>query len=100
VVRAEASSKSIILVVNGDSTRHLERLGSGSRRIAGNPQGDPVQLKAGFAVLRTADLGCWPDQGLRGPRRSVVTLPGDNRTMSSTVVSAMATPRAPEVQSA
>jgi hypothetical protein len=36
------------------------------------------------------------DQGLRSLKRSVFTLPGDNRTMSSAAVSSMATPRTPE----
>jgi hypothetical protein len=37
------------------------------------------------------------DQGLRSLRRSVFTLPAGTRTMSSAAVSAMATPRVPEV---
>jgi hypothetical protein len=42
----------------------------------------------------------WRDQGLRSLRRSVFTLPASTRTMPSVVaVSAMATPRVPEVQS-
>ena len=40
------------------------------------------------------------DQGLRSLRRSAFTLPAGTRTMSSAAVSAMATPRVPEVQSA
>ena len=82
-----------------DSAHDLEWLGSGFGRIAGNSGGNPLPLKAGFAVLRTADLGCWRDHGVRSLKRSVLTLPGDNRTMSSAAVSSMATPRAPEVQS-
>jgi hypothetical protein len=39
------------------------------------------------------------DQGLRSLRRSVFILPAGTRTMSSAAVSAMATPRVPEVQS-
>ena len=88
-----------MIVVNSGNAHDLEWLGLGSGRITGQSGGNPVQLKAGFAVLRTADLGCWRDQGLHSVRRSVFTLPGDNRTMSSAAVSAMATPRAPEVQS-
>jgi hypothetical protein len=76
-----------------------EWLGSGFWADRGQFGGNPLQLKAGFAVLRTADLGCWRDHGLRSLKRSLLTLPGDNRTMSSAAVSSMATPRAPEVQS-
>ena len=39
------------------------------------------------------------DQGLRSFRCSVFTLPAGTRAMSSAAVSAMATPRLPEVQS-
>ena len=48
----------------------------------GQSGGNPLPLKAGFAVLRTADLGCWRDHGVRSLKRSLLTLPGDNRTMS------------------
>ncbi len=44
------------------------RILGGSRQSADNP----LQLNAGFAILRTADLGCWRDQGLRSLRRQCV----------------------------
>src|SRR5258708_34782986 len=44
------------------------RILGGSRQSPDNP----LQLNAGFAILRTADLGCWRDQGLRSLRRQSV----------------------------
>jgi len=44
------------------------RILGGSRRSPDNP----LQLNAGFAILRTADLECWRDQGLRSLRRQCV----------------------------
>src|SRR5580704_8816156 len=44
------------------------RILGGSRQSPDNP----LQLNADFAILRTADLGCWRDQGLRSLRRQCV----------------------------
>ncbi len=57
----------------------LEWMDYGFGADRGQSRGNPLQLKAGFAVLRTADLGCWRDQGLRSLKR-VFTLLGNNRT--------------------
>jgi hypothetical protein len=67
--RELVSQDRLITVEISESAHHLE-FGFGAD--LGNPQVNPLQLNAGFAILKTADLGCWRDQGLRSLRRQRV----------------------------
>src|SRR5258708_6394111 len=68
-------------------------------RVMGKPEVIRLRRKLVLRFYERLAGDSWRDQGLRSLRRSVFTLPAGTRTMSSAAVSAMATPRVPEVQS-
>lgn len=72
-------------------------LATHSGRMTGKPE--VIRLRRNLVLRFYERLAgdSWRDQGL--PSLSVFTLPAGTRTMSSAAVSAMATPRVPEVQS-
>src|SRR5271156_3631890 len=69
-----AYQRRIIRQLMAGENRRLTTWSGWVRILGGSRQSprNPLQLNAGFAILRTADLGCWRDQGLRGLRRQRV----------------------------